>query len=61
MDPEAAAKARIATLHQEMDAIHFANKLYWENKSPSREDRAEYHRRQERLQEIRRELLRLES
>jgi len=60
MEPDATAKARIATLHEEMNAIHLANKVYWENKSPSREDRAEYQRRQEHLEEIRRELLRLE-
>ncbi len=60
MEPKA-RKARIATLHEEIDAIHFANKLYWEQEAPTREARAEYQRRQDRLQEIRSELAELQS
>jgi hypothetical protein len=48
---------RIATLHQEMDVIHFANRLYWDQKSHSRDADTEHQRRQSRLEEIRKELL----
>jgi hypothetical protein len=33
-----------------------ANKLYWENKVPSHEAKAEHQRRQDRLEEVRHEL-----
>jgi hypothetical protein len=56
MEPEATKKARIAVLHEEMNSIDFANRLYWKNKAPSREAKAEHQRRQDRLEEIRREL-----
>jgi hypothetical protein len=47
---------RIAALHQEMDVIHFANRLYWDQKSHSRDADTEHQRRQSRLEEIRKEL-----
>jgi hypothetical protein len=47
---------RIAALHAEMDAIHFANRLYWDQKSHSRDADAEHQKRQGRLEEIRDEL-----
>jgi hypothetical protein len=47
---------RIAALQAEMDAIHFANRLYWDQKSPSRDADSEHQQRQRRLEEIRKEL-----
>jgi hypothetical protein len=47
---------KIAALHEEMDAIHFANRLYWDQKSHGRDADAEYQKRQSRLEEIRKEL-----
>jgi hypothetical protein len=52
-------KARIAILIEEIDSIHSANKLYWERKAPSREARAKYQHRQDRLEEVRSELAEL--
>jgi hypothetical protein len=57
MEPDAEKAKRIAALREEMDAIHHANSLYWKKgQSQTAEERAEYHLRQERLEEIRREL-----
>ncbi len=62
MEPDAATRAKIAALHEEMDAIHFANSLYWgRGEEVTPEERAEYHRRQDRLEEIRKELAQLRS
>jgi len=47
---------RIAALHEEMDAIHFANRLYWNQKSHGHDADAEHQKRQSRLEEIRKEL-----
>jgi hypothetical protein len=61
MDPEAARKrkARIVVLQEEIDSIHFANKLYWAKEEHSHTAIAEYERRQDRLEEIRHELFEL--
>jgi hypothetical protein len=61
MDPEAARRkcARIVVLHEEIDSIHFANKLYWAKEEHSHGAIAEYERRQDRLEEVRRELFEL--
>jgi hypothetical protein len=56
MKPEAARKARVMVLNEEIHSIHSANSLYWENKAPSREAKAGHQRRQDRLKEVRREL-----
>ncbi len=56
MDPEATGKQRVAVLQEEIHMIHHANELYWRRTKPSDADRAEYYRRQDRLEEIRREL-----
>ena len=53
---EAKRKTLPAALREEIDSIHFANKRYWKDRVPSREARAEHQRREDRLQEIRREL-----
>lgn len=61
MEPDIPTRVKIANLTAEMDAIHFANNLYWEQgEMVSLEARAEYQRRQDRLQEIRAELMRLQ-
>jgi hypothetical protein len=60
MKPEAARRARIAVLHQEIDATQFANDLYSGLKEHSQEASTEHKDRQERLEEIRRELTELE-
>ena len=63
MDPEATRKERIAVLQEEIDLIHYANEyaneLYWRQANPSAEAKAEYYRRQDRLEEIRSELAEL--
>jgi hypothetical protein len=56
MEPDATTNARIAALHEEIPSIHFATKLFWEQKAHSSEARAEHYRRQDRLEEIRSEL-----
>ena len=50
----------LAVLTSEMDSIHFANSLFWAGgESVTIEARAEYQRRQERLEQIRVELVQL--
>jgi hypothetical protein len=44
-------------LTKEIDTIHNENVRYWRNRNYSREDTAEHHRRQERLEEIRSQLV----
>jgi hypothetical protein len=41
--------SKLASLREEVEAIHFANKLYWAQKEQSHAAVAEYERRQERL------------
>lgn len=60
MEPEAARKDTIAVLHEEIDALLFANKMYWEGRTLSHESDAEYQRRQDRLELIRRKLIQLD-
>ena len=60
MAPEATRK-RIAALQREIDFIHYANELYWRQASPSDAARADYFRRQDRLEEIRSELAKLQD
>ena len=40
--------AKLASLRKEVEAIHFANELYWAQKEHSQVAVAEYERRQER-------------
>jgi hypothetical protein len=62
MEPNTSTKARIAALNEEMDAIHYANSLYWkQGKSQTLAAKAEYLFRNERLEQIRIELGRLRS
>ena len=59
MEPEDARKAKIAVLHQEIDAIHFANQPYWQETAHSQQASAEDQYTQDRLGEIRVELTEL--
>jgi hypothetical protein len=60
--PDAGANKRIAALSEEMHAIYFADRRYWEQgQTVTHEERAEYQRRQDRLEEIRKELAHLRS
>jgi hypothetical protein len=60
MEPNIFTNVKIAALTVEMDAIHFANSLYWkQGHSQTVAARADYQRRQDRLEEIRTELARL--
>ncbi len=62
MEPDAEKKTRIAALQEEMDAIYSADRRYWnQTKGITRDARTEYQKRQERLEEIRKELARLRS
>jgi hypothetical protein len=58
MPTEAKRKERIAVLHQEMDSLHRANNLYWQQtlRSDSDETKAGFYQRQDRLEELRSEL-----
>jgi hypothetical protein len=53
---DSTTKAIIAALYEEIDSIHFANRLFWGQKGHSREAHAEYESGQERLEQIRTEL-----
>ena len=60
MEPEGTRKDTIAVLHDEMDTLLFANRMYWEGRTLSNESDAEYQRRQDRLELIRRKLIQLD-
>ena len=51
----------MAALLEEMDFIHYANELYWRQTNPSVAAKADHFRRQDRLEEIRSELARLQE
>lgn len=59
MQSELERKARITALLEEVESIHVANRLYWQESAPGREANAAYQKRQDRLEEIRDELSRL--
>jgi hypothetical protein len=63
MHSPAKKRAQIELLREEIDAIHFANSLYWKRADgpPTRDARAEYQRRLDRLEEIRKELSKLKE
>jgi len=55
-------RTRIASLYEEMDRIHLVNGSYWKRgEAATAEERAQYYRGLDRLEEIRAELLKLES
>jgi hypothetical protein len=53
-------QAKLEALYKELDAIHDANNVYWEQKYHSHDDAAEYQRRIERLAAIRDEIEQLQ-
>ena len=61
MDSEATRKVRIAALYEEIEFIHYANRLYWRQAMPDDAARADYYRRQDRLEELRSELAELQK
>ncbi len=61
-DSEIATRVNIAALNSEIDAIYYANSLYWgQGEAATHKARAEYRRRLDRLEEIRKELANLRS
>jgi hypothetical protein len=61
-EPDAEMRARIDALNEEINAIYFADRRYWEEgKDATHDARIEHLRRQERLEEIRKELWQLRS
>jgi hypothetical protein len=52
---------RIAVLHEEIELIYIADERYWRQANPSNAAKAEYYRRQDRLEEIRSELAKLQK
>jgi|HubBroStandDraft_2_1064218.scaffolds.fasta_scaffold3394226_2 hypothetical protein len=62
MELDARIRARIALLRNEMDEIHRANRLYWQQgESQTLAAKAEYESRNQRLEQIRAELDQLGS
>jgi len=62
MQPDDRKIARIGILNEEMDAIHFANSLYWkQGHSQNLAAKAQYEFRKERLEKIRIELAELRT
>jgi hypothetical protein len=56
MDREATRKARISVLQEEVESINRADQLYSKEMVHTHPAKAEYYRRQDRLEEIRRVL-----
>ena len=61
MELAAKAKAKIGFLNEEMDALHFADRLYWKQGQLHTAASAQYQFRQDRLEVIRTELANLRS
>jgi hypothetical protein len=60
MEMEERKEIKIALLNEEMDAIHYANDLFWkQGTSQSKTAKSEYQFRNERLDKIRAELAQL--
>jgi len=60
MGPEGTRQAKMAVLRVEIDSIHHANKLFWEQKKAhGPKAKVEYYDRQDRLEEIRSALVEL--
>ena len=57
MGSEGTWQARMTVLNQEINSIHQANRLFWEQKKVhGRKAKGEYYCRQDRLEEIRSEM-----
>jgi len=60
MGSEGTWQAKMTVLNREIDSIHHANRLFWEQKRVyGREAKVEYYCRQDRLEEIRSEMAEL--
>jgi hypothetical protein len=49
-------QAQLAAIANEMNAIHTANKLYWNQKENNHKEDMRHQRRQERLEQLRKEI-----
>jgi len=58
---DALRQARLGALRGEMDAIHVANKLHWGSAGHTHEADMEHQLRQERLDQLRKEMDELEN
>jgi len=56
MQTESKWQERIAALHKEMDSIHDANNLCWQQMVQNDAAKADFYPRQDRLEEVRTEL-----
>ena len=56
MDDASRGAGQLAALREELETIHFANRQYWNQQEHSHAAIAEYERRQERLEQIRKEM-----
>jgi len=56
MQTESKWQERIAALHKEKDSIHYANNLSWQQMIQNDAAKADFYRRQDRLEEVRAEL-----
>ncbi len=62
MGPEGSGQARMTDLSAEIDSIHHANRLFWEQGTArGRKAKVEYYYRQDRLEEIRSEMAELSN
>lgn len=61
MQPDSTRSERIAALNAEIESIRFADKLFWQQEATSSAAKAEYQRRQDRLEEAWSELVRLRT
>src|SRR5579863_839039 len=62
MNTAGKVRDKIAALSKELDAIHFANARFWKvGAASTRQEKAEYQLRLNRVEEIRRELAQLRS
>jgi len=61
MDDDATRQAKLAILRKELEAIHSANKVYWSQEERSHGADMDHQMRQERLDQIRKEMNELEN
>jgi hypothetical protein len=61
MNSDTTCRTKLVALREELEAIHFANKLYWNRKDYSHEADMEHQGKQERLEQIRKEMDELEN
>jgi hypothetical protein len=61
MGDETVRQATLAALREEVETIHSENKLYWNRKEHSHEADMEHQLRQERLEQIREEMNKLQN